>query len=121
MCLALSICVLFNLLIQSVNGTQFLSINFLLALFGLSPARTAIDIAPLTITYASLESHKTDLKIKVLSLIGLLVLYVPRESSFISTQLFVLNLVGWFGVLSKKFIIFRYSSFILLKLILDYQ
>ena len=33
-------------------------------------------------------------------------LYVPRASSFISTQFFVLNLDGWFGVLSNKLIIF---------------
>ena len=29
--------------------------------------------------------------------------YVPHESSFVSTQFFVLNLMGWFGVLSNKF------------------
>ena len=35
-------------------------------------------------------------------------LYVPRASAVIATQFFVLNLVGWFGVLSNKFIIFWY-------------
>ena len=35
-------------------------------------------------------------------------LYVPRASSFISAQIFVLNLVSWFGVQSNKFIIFLF-------------
>ena len=35
-----------------------------------------------------------------------MVLYVRRESSFISTQFIVLNLVGWFGVFSDKFFVF---------------
>ena len=43
-------------------------------------------------------------------------LYVPRKSSFISTQFFVLNLVDWFIVLSQKFIIFWYSIIVLLYL-----
>ena len=38
----------------------------------------------------------------------LLVLYVPRELSFISTHFFVLNLDGWFGVLSSKSIFYMY-------------
>ena len=33
-------------------------------------------------------------------------LYVPCESSFISTKFFVLNLVGWFGVLLTNLIFF---------------
>ena len=49
----------------------------------------------------------------MLNLIWLLVLCVLHESSFISAQFFVLNLVGWFGVLSKNFIIFWYSIIIL--------
>ena len=48
------------------------------------------------------------------NLILTLKLYVPRELPIISTQFFVLNLVGWFGVLSDKFIIFWYSIIILL-------
>ena len=44
--------------------------------------------------------------IEVLNLNWLLVLYVPRASSFISIQFFVLSLIGWFDVLSNKFIIF---------------
>ena len=42
----------------------------------------------------------------VLNLIWVLTLYVPLDSSFLSTQFFVLNLDSWFGVLSNKFIIF---------------
>ena len=41
-------------------------------------------------------------------------LYVLRASSFISTQFFVLNLVGWFDLLCNKFIIFWYFIIILL-------
>ena len=41
-------------------------------------------------------------------------LYVSRAPSFISTQFFVLNLHGWFGVLSYKLIVFWYSIIILL-------
>ena len=37
-----------------------------------------------------------------------------RESSLISTQLFVLNSVEWFGVLSNKLIISWYSIIVLL-------
>ena len=48
MCLALSICVLFILLMQSVNGAQFLNTIFLLELFGFFPAYASIDIVPLT-------------------------------------------------------------------------
>ena len=36
-------------------------------------------------------------------------LYVSRDSSFVSTQYLVLNLICWFGVLSNKFIIFDIS------------
>ena len=32
--------------------------------------------------------------------------YAPRDSSFTSTQFFVLNLLGEFGLFSDKFIIF---------------
>ena len=35
--------------------------------------------------------------------------YVPRDSSFILTQCFVLNFDVWFGVLPNKFIIFDIS------------
>ena len=43
-------------------------------------------------------------------------LYVSRESSFISAQFFFQNFVGWFVVLSQKFIIFWYSIVALLYL-----
>lgn len=62
--------------------------------------------------YASLQSHKIHLNYVVLNLIWLLGLYVPRTSSFIYTQFFVLNFGSWFVTLSKKFIIFLYSSII---------
>ena len=44
--------------------------------------------------------------IEVLNLNWLLVLYVPRASSFFSIQFFVLSLIGWFEILPNKFIIF---------------
>ena len=69
MCLALSICVLFVSLMQSVNRAQFLNNIFLLALFGLSPTYSVIDVFPLTSIYASLNSRKIDLSIEVLNLI----------------------------------------------------
>ena len=71
--------------------------------------------------FTSRQSYKIDLNSEVLSLIWLLVLYVPYKSSFISSQIFVLNLVGWFGVLSNNVIIFWYSIIILLYLESHYQ
>ena len=51
--LAISICVLFILLMQLVN--ELLSISFLLALFGAAAVPVfGIDIVPLTCMYASL-------------------------------------------------------------------
>ena len=52
---ALSICVLFILLMQSVNGVRFLNINFLLALFAAAPSAAVfgIVIVPLKCIYAS--------------------------------------------------------------------
>ena len=52
----LSICVLFTLLMQLVNGAQFLNINFLPILFAAapSPARLLTVTFPLATTYASL-------------------------------------------------------------------
>ena len=55
-----------------------------------------------------------DFSIEVLGLVWLLVSCIPRVSSFISIQFFVLNLDFRFGVLSNRFIIFWYSIFILL-------
>ena len=56
MSLALSICVLLILLIQLVNGAQFLNITFLLILFAAAPAAAVLVtlIVPLTRIYASL-------------------------------------------------------------------
>ena len=54
MCLVLCICALFISLLQTINGAQFLNTTFLLALFGLSLARAATDIVPLTSIYTSL-------------------------------------------------------------------
>ena len=86
MSLALSICVLFILLMQSVNGAQFLN---------------AISI-PLLHPLAPYDAPN--------------LLYVLRASSLISTQFSVLNLVGGFGLLSKRhyFLIFHYYIIILI-------
>ena len=46
--------------------------------------------------------HKPDLTIEVLNLIWLLLFYVLCVSSFILTHFFVLNLVVWFGLMTKK-------------------
>ena len=81
---------------QSVNGAQFLNITFLSVLFASGSAAAVLltDIFPLANRYGSLHSHKLDLSIDVLKLICLLAEYVPLDSSFISTLLFVLNLDG---------------------------
>ena len=69
MCLALSICVLFVSLMQSVNRAQFLNNIFLLALFGLSPTYSVVGVVPVTSIYASLNSRKIDLSIELLNLV----------------------------------------------------
>ena len=53
---ALSICVLFILLMQLVNAAQFLNITFLLVLLAAAPAAAVLltVIFPLTSIYASL-------------------------------------------------------------------
>ena len=79
--LALSICVLFNLLIQSVNGTQFLN-TVSIPLFPLPSAKSVPAIILFTSIYASLLSHKLDFKVEVLNSVWLLALYVPSASSF---------------------------------------
>ena len=66
-------------------------------------------IVSLASIYVSLQSHRLDFSIEVLKLIWLSMLFVPCASSFISIEFFVLNLVGWFGSLFNKFIIFLYS------------
>ena len=105
---ALSICVLFILVIQLINGAQFLNINFLLVLFTAEAAAAVLltEIFPLTSIYASLLSHKLDFSFVVLNLIYLLGEYAPLISSFISTQFLILNLDVLFDALSNKFAIF---------------
>ena len=75
---------------QIINGTQFLNIIFLLALLAAVPASkvSAIVIVPLTSTYESLYIHKLSLIFEVLNLISLSSLYVPRDSSLISSHFF---------------------------------
>ena len=67
------------------------------------------------------SSHKIDFNIEVLNLSWLSLLYIPHRSSFISNKYFVLNLVGLFGVLSNKCIIFWYFIIILLYQYQDYE
>ena len=83
---------------QSVNDAQFLNITPLFVssnrfAVSFAPAPVIVIIPP-TSMYTSLKSHKLHLNIEVLNSVWLLVLYVPREPSFISTQFFALNLVG---------------------------
>ena len=68
MLLALSICVLFILLMQSVNGRQFVNTTSIL-LFSLPVATSATVIVQLTSIYGSLSSHKLDFNIEVSNLI----------------------------------------------------
>ena len=106
---ALSISVLFILLMQLIKGAQFLNITplFLSSVClaaALSPS-PAIVILPLTIMYASLLLQRLYFSIVVLNLIWLFVLYVSLDSPFISTHFFVQNLDGRFDALSNKVII----------------
>ena len=86
--LTLSIGALFILLLKSVNGGGLLNITCLT----LSTAAAATDIVPSKSMKKFLQLHKLDLSNEVLKLISLLVLYVPRESSFSLIQILVLNL-----------------------------
>ena len=54
--LSISICVLFILLMQLINGAQFLNITFLLALFSSASAAAVFGtvVVPLAGIYASL-------------------------------------------------------------------
>ena len=107
---------------QSLKGAQFLSITSLLVLLTATPAAAAFGnvLVPLAIIYASLWSHEFDLIIDVLNLM-LLLSYLPFDSLFSSTQFLVLNLDGWFVVLSNMSIIFWYSYYYInLPSILDY-
>ena len=76
-----------------------MNIAWLLFLSACNDDGIATVMVPLASMYASLKSRKLVFNTEVLNLIWPLVLYVPRASSFISTQLFVLKLDGWFGVL----------------------
>ena len=71
-------------------------------LFGFAPSSGVIYIVPLTGIYGLLHSHTLDFSIKVLNLIWLMALNVPRASSFSSTQFFYLNLGCWYVVLSTN-------------------
>ena len=94
MSLVLSVCVLFILLMQSVNGVQFLNTTSLSLLFApaLAAAVFLTDIVLLVCIHH--YNHINLVFNLVLNLIWLLVIYVPRESSFIFTQFFYLNLDG---------------------------
>ena len=52
-------------------------------------------ILPLASICEFLYWHKLDLNIKILNLIWLSSLYVPRDLSFFSSQFFILNSDGW--------------------------
>ena len=54
MYIGITICVVLILLMQLVNGAQFLNITFLLALFGAAAVSCATVIVPLVSIYASL-------------------------------------------------------------------
>ena len=91
---------------ESVNGEQFLDITFFSIIW---------DCRCFSEFYSFFNMHVcitmttwTFFSIEVLKLIWVLVLYIQCESSLISTQFFVLNLHGWFVVLSNKFIFFWY-------------
>ena len=114
MSLALSVYVLFISRMESVNGIQFLNTIFL---------RYYLDcllfVGRLLWCLKQVNIHHYNhinliLTIEVLNLIWLPMLYTPCDSSCMSTQFFALNLGGWRGVLSNKFIIFWYYIIILL-------
>ena len=68
MLLAVSMCVLLILLMQSVKGRQFVNTTSIL-LFSLPAATSATVIVQLTSIYGSLSSHKLDFNIEVSNLI----------------------------------------------------
>ena len=113
---ALFTSVLFYFLMQSVNVAQVLNIT---SLSILCPCLTtasaylwAIVMVPLIDKYALVWSQKLDFNIVVSNVIWLLVLYVPRAS---------LNLNGYFGVLSIRFIIFLIFHNYIIILILNHE
>ena len=110
---ALSNLVLFILMIQSVNDTQFLNVTCLFILSAFLSAGSApvpvIDIVLFTSMCTSLYSQRLDLNIVVSNLNWLLVLYVPRSSTFTSIQFFALNFDGWSFVWFSKYMILWHS------------
>ena len=103
----LAIWVIFISPIQSVNGLQFLILllSFFHLIASLHHHSCASNCYSFTYKYIRIAiSLKFGLYIEILKLIWLLVSYVSRESSFILTYHFVVNLVGWFSVFSNKFI-----------------
>ena len=72
---------------QSVNGAHFLNLTPLILSsyrFAVSSAPAPVIVmVPFTNMYSLLKSHKLDFNIEVSKLIWVLVLHVPRESSFI--------------------------------------
>ena len=86
---ALSINALLIFDMRDINEALFLKVGFLfLLLLELVPVTLII---PFTTVYASLYSHKSDLKIEVLNLIFLLTEYWPLDKSFNLIDLFVTN------------------------------
>ena len=67
--------------IQETNGALFFKMAhyFFISSLSLSLVLTVTVTIPLTTIYASLKSHKSDLKIDVLNLICLLLLYVSPD------------------------------------------
>ena len=91
MSFALSICVLFTSIMQLVNGAQLLIIVF----FILLGAAGVPALGMVIVLLASMCDHYKNINLTfAFKSFWLLVLYVPRELSFISTQFFVLNLDG---------------------------
>ena len=90
----ISLCIIY--FTYGFSGARLLNITFLLVLFALASAAAVLltVIFHLTGIYTSLQSDKLDFNIVVSNLISLPVLYIPLNSSFISTQYFVLNLGG---------------------------
>ena len=110
--LALSTCIMFISLMQSVNGTDYSNITFLLPLFATVAVAVVFetDIVPLTSMHAWLQAYKLDFNIVVSNLsIG----DISYKHKFISTQFIVLI---WMDDLlySVKIYYFWYSIIILL-------
>ena len=76
----------FILLMQLVNGAQFLNITFLLVLFAAGAPTAVLLTVIFSLTCISTIINKLDLNTDALNLICLLGEYVPLASSFISTQ-----------------------------------